>query len=111
MKALSVLFFAVFIIFSSCSKDKLPVSDSSTISSAKGSTTAEDNPNGGGGDNIAASAVPAAVKTGFTKLYPDATGIQWKLKNGNYKVEFFRGAVKWQAIFSPSGVLLKQERA
>jgi hypothetical protein len=111
MKALSVLIFAALIIFSSCSKDKLPVSDSSTISSAKGSSTVEDNPNGGGGDNIAASTVPVAVKNTFTKLYPDASRIQWKLKNGNYKVEFFRGAIKWQAIISPSGVLLKQERA
>lgn len=111
MKALSVLFFAVFIMFSSCSKDRLPVSGDSTISPAKGSSTVEDNPNGGGGDNIASSTVPAAVKTAFTKLYPDASSIQWKLKNGNYKVEFFRGAVKWQAIFSPSGALLKQERA
>ena len=111
MKALSVLIFAVFIMFTSCSKDRLPVSDNSSISSAKGSSTVEDNPNGGGGDNIAVSTVPVVVKSAFTKLYPDAASIQWKLKNGNYKVEFFRGAVKWQAIFSPSGALLKQERA
>lgn len=111
MKALSVLFFAAFIIFSSCSKDSLPVSDNSTISTAKVSSTAEDNPNGGGGDNIAESTVPNVVKNAFIKLYPDATGIQWKLKNGNYKVEFFRGGIKWQAIFSSSGILLKQESA
>jgi hypothetical protein len=111
MKALSVLFFAAFILFASCSKDKLPVSDSNSISSAKGSSIVEDNPNGGGGDNIAASAVPAVVKNAFTARYPDATGIQWKFKSGNYKVEFFRGAIKWQAIFTPGGILIKQERA
>ena len=80
MKALSALIFAAFIMFSSCSKDRLPVSDDSTITSAKGSSAVEDNPNGGGGDNIAASTVPAVVKTAFTKLYPDAAKHPMEIK-------------------------------
>lgn len=68
----------------------------------------EDNPNGGGGNNT--TSIPAAVTAAFTGRYPNATRIEWKkLSNGNYKAEFFRGAIKWQAIFTPSGNLLKEE--
>jgi len=77
MKALSVLFFAAFIIFSSCSKDRLPVSGSSNISSAKGSSTAGDNPNGGGGDNIAATTVPVELRIllqSFILMLPVSSG-------------------------------------
>lgn len=113
MKSLAILLFAASLAFASCSKDKLPSADdtSAPASSGSGSAKVEDNPNGGGGSNIAATAVPAAVKAAFTSRYPGATNIQWKLKNGQYKAEFFIGAVKWQAIFTPNGTLLKQERA
>ena len=113
MKSLAILLFASILACASCTKDKLPAADdsSATVSAASGSGKVEDNPNGGGGNNIAAASVPAAVKSAFTSRYPGATNIQWKLKNGQYKVEFFIGAVKWQAIFAPNGSLLKQERA
>jgi len=70
--------------------------------------TFEDNVNGGGGSNT--KSVAAAVLAAFNARYPDAARIQWKLlSDGNYKAEFFRGAVKWQATFSPTGSLLKEE--
>jgi hypothetical protein len=68
----------------------------------------EDNINGGGGNNVAN--VPAAVQTTFSARYPDATAVQWKqLNDGTFKAEFFRGAVKWQVIFSATGTVLKEE--
>lgn len=68
----------------------------------------EDNPNGGGGNNT--TSIPAAVQAAFNTRYPNATSIQWKrLSNGNYKAEFMRGTVRWQAIFTPAGVLVKEE--
>lgn len=83
-------------------------SDDIFASSSKHGSGVEDNPNGGGGNNT--TSVPAAVLTAFNNLYPDATRIQWKkLSDGNFKAEFYRGAVKWQAIFTPAGKLVKQE--
>ena len=56
------------------------------------------------------TSVPTAVLTVFNARYPNATRIEWKkLGDGNYKAEFFRGSVKWQVIFTPSGVLVKEE--
>lgn len=70
----------------------------------------EDNINGGGGNNVAPANVPAAVLSAFSGRYPDATGVQWKAQSdGSFKAEFLRGSVKWQAIFSASGTLLKEE--
>lgn len=71
----------------------------------------DDNSKGGGGDNISFSAVPAAVQTSFTKLFPDAARSEWKkLSNGNYKVQFYRSGVKWEVTFNSAGVVVKQER-
>jgi hypothetical protein len=113
MKTFIVSMLASIFLFTACTKDRIPGEDSATVtaSSSTGAAKVEDNPNGGGGSNIAATMVPAAVKSSFAKLYPDATRVEWKLKDGQYKVEFYRATVKWQAIFSAAGVLLKQERA
>lgn len=113
MKALTVLLVSAMLAATSCTKDKLPSGDDAAIASASSSTAnkVDDNPNGGGGNNIAASAVPTAVRNAFNTRYPGATRAEWKLKNGQYKVEFFIGTVRWQAIFTPNGTLVKQERA
>lgn len=112
MKTFTVILLATALSVASCSKDKLPQTTDQIASGAgSGSGKVEDNPNGGGGNNINAAAVPAAVRTAFASRYPNATAIQWKLRNGQYKAEFFIGTIKWQAIFSPTGTLLKQERA
>lgn len=69
------------------------------------------NSNRGGGDNISAASVPAAVMTAFKTRFPDATRAEWKkLSDGNFKVQFFRGTVKWEATFTPAGRLVKLER-
>ncbi len=77
------------------------------LSSRNGSAV-EDNPNGGGGNNT--TSIPSAVSAAFNARYPDGQRIEWKkLSDGNFKAEFFRGAVKWQAIFTPTGNLVKEE--
>ncbi|HLO82096.1 MAG TPA: hypothetical protein VK166_14105 [Chitinophagaceae bacterium] len=91
------------VLMTSCSKD-LP-GGNDVVAAAK---AGEDNPNGGGGNNTVN--VPSAVLAAFNTRYPDATNIQWKkLSDGNYKAEFYRGGVKWQAIFTPAGSLVKEE--
>ncbi len=104
MKTVISFLIAMTVLTTSCSKSG--VDDSSVLTSRPG----EDNPNGGGGNNIAASAVPAAVMSVFNSRYPDASQTQWKLlSDGTYKAEFFRGASKWQVIFKADGTIIKEE--
>jgi len=102
------LFFAVLVpimVATACTKHT--GTDDSTASSRNGSGS-QDNPNGGGGNNT--TSVPMSVLSVFNNRYPDATRIEWKkLADGNYKAEFFRGSVKWQVIFTPSGNVVKEE--
>ena len=66
----------------------------------------DDNPHGGGQQ----VSVPAAVLAAFNTRYPDAKNIEWKQEsNGNYKAEFLRGSVKWEATFTAAGKLVKEE--
>ena len=46
--------------------------------------------------------VPSSIKTSFQKHYPDATGADWKMKDGMYKVEFRHGGNKHIAGFNSS---------
>jgi len=99
-KILSVLL-AVSILATACNKR----GSDDLLSHQQG---VEDNPNGGGGNNT--TDVPTAVRSAFAARYANATAVQWKkLSDGTYKAEFFRGSVKWQAIFSASGTLMKEE--
>lgn len=103
MKRILSLLLISAMLTTACSKQS-PVSDDS-VSHHEG---VEDNPNGGGGNNVAS--VPALVQAAFNSRYANASRVQWKkLSDGNYKAEFFRGAVKWQATFTPNGTLLKEE--
>jgi len=108
------------LLSASCSKSGqlLPGLDNSVLSSTQSSGSDDNNnnrhggdSNRGGGDNISAASVPSAVMSAFKTRFPDATRIEWKkLADGNFKVQFFRGAVKWEATFSPTGRLVKLER-
>ena len=103
MKKIFALVVMTSCLFASCTKDSQGSNDLITSQQR-----AENNPNGGGGNNIATA--PDAVLSAFNARYPDATRIEWKqLPDGNIKAEFFRGAVKWQAIFTASGTLVKEE--
>lgn len=120
MKKTMPLLLAAFVFVTSCTKENLGVPSSSitesTASASRGSDDAPGDDRGGsvgsgGGTRISASSVPAKVMNAFKTRFPNAARIEWKkLANGNYKVQFYRNGIKWEAIYSPSGVLLKLER-
>ncbi len=57
-------------------------------------------------------AVPAGVIDAFRQRFAGDNVYQWKLTvDGNWKAHFMRGAVKFEATFSPAGALLKFEQA
>lgn len=89
----------VLLTISSCTQvnDLVPTADDSV--SAKGTT-------------ISAASVPAAVMSAFTTKYPGAGGeIEWQKEDGNtYKVKFWLGAERWQAVFSGTGSFLSEKR-
>ncbi len=106
------LFFAMIITSLSVSScDKIlshPGDDSSSIFGDDHGG----NSGSGGGSNISASSVPAAVMNSFKSQFPAATGTEWKkLGNGNYKAQFFVSGVKWEVTYSAAGIQLKLEKA
>lgn len=105
MKKLFLLMSIPVLLATACTKQKSP--DDNPLS--RNNSQFEDNPNGGGGNNT--TSVPLAVLSAFNARYPDATRVEWKkLTDGNFKAEFFRGSVRWQAIFTAAGNLVKEER-
>lgn len=64
------------------------------------------------GTNIPASSIPVAVTSAFAAKYPTASGeIEWQREDGNtYKVKFWLGAQRWQAIFSSTGSFVSEKR-
>jgi hypothetical protein len=103
------------LIAASCTKESL-TGDRITATSADASHGSDDGggsgtSGSGGGTRISASSVPVAVMNAYKAKFPGAVRAEWKkLSNGNYKVQFYRNGVKWEAIYSPSGMLLKLER-
>jgi len=55
---------------------------------------------------------PAAVNTAFNTRYPTASGeIEWQKEDGNtYKVKFFIGSQRWQAIFAADGTFISETK-
>lgn len=62
--------------------------------------------------SINASAVPGTITSSFNTRYPSASGqIEWEKEDGNtYKVKFFQGAQRWQAIFAADGSFLSEKQ-
>lgn len=91
-KILFLLSFATVIMSSTCSKSN----DDSPVSSSQ---------------NIPASQVPAAVTAAFNSRYPAAGGqIEWEKEDGNtYKVKFFIGGQRKQALFAASGSFISEK--
>lgn len=91
-KILVLLSFATVIMSSTCSKstDDTPVSSS---------------------QNIPASQVPAAVTSAFNSRYPAASGqIEWEKEDGNtYKVKFFIGSQRKQALYTAAGSFISEK--
>lgn len=63
------------------------------------------------GTSINSSNVPSAVMNNFNTRYPAASGqIEWEKENGNtYKVKFFIGSQRWQAIFASDGSFISEK--
>lgn len=61
---------------------------------------------------ISLAAVPKAVLDAFAAQFPSDVVYEWKLRNdGTWKAHYMRGAVKWEATFSATGTLLKNEKS
>lgn len=90
-KILFFLALTTVIMSSTCSKSDDTVSSSTSIN---------------------ASSVPSAVTANFNSRYPSATGqIEWEKENGNtYKVKFFIGSQRWQAIFASDGTFISDQK-
>lgn len=56
--------------------------------------------------------VPQAVLDAFRQQFPTDNVYEWKLRNdGTWRAHIMRGAVKYEATFSPTGSLIKFERS
>ncbi len=109
MKKAFLSLLVITIMVTSCKKEGRG-SDDFAMSQSSGSLSGSSS--GSGSGNIPASSVPASVMAAFKAKFPTATRIEWKrLSNGNYKVEFNLGTVRWEAIYTPTGTLVKLERA
>lgn len=89
-KILFFLSLTTITMSSTCSKHDDMVSSSTTVSS---------------------SSVPSSVTSNFNSRYPTASGqIEWQKENGNtYKVKFFIGSQRWQAIFAADGTFISEK--
>lgn len=89
-KILFMLMLATVTMSSTCSKSDDLVSASTVVSSSQ---------------------VPSPVMSSFNNRYPAATGqIEWEKENGNtYKVKFFIGSQRWQAIFASDGSFISDK--
>lgn len=52
--------------------------------------------------------VPQSVKSAFESLFPGASDVDWKMKNGNYKADFDMGRTDYIAELTPSGELVSK---
>lgn len=60
--------------------------------------------------SCASAAVPANVLSAFRARYPNDMVYEWNQKSdGTWKAHFLRGTIKWEALFSATGVFIKEE--
>jgi putative salt-induced outer membrane protein YdiY len=61
---------------------------------------------------ISASQVPSPVMSSFNAKYPTASGqIEWEKEDSNtYKVKFYIGSQRWQAIFKADGTFVSEQK-
>lgn len=53
--------------------------------------------------NLKDSDVPSAVKTKFSSMYPNATGVKWEKENNEYGAAFKNNSAETEVIFDASG--------
>lgn len=59
-------------------------------------------------EKISSTDVPAAVQTSFSSNFANATDVEWKKKDADYKVSFELNDVDHHAMFSSTGTLISQ---
>ena len=101
--------FIAALLATACTKERHGADDALPATERHGGGT-EDKTSSGG--RIGASDVPATVLNAFNTQFPNATRTEWKkLSNGNYKVQFVSGSVRYEATYTPAGTRVKLERA
>jgi hypothetical protein len=60
---------------------------------------------------IVKSNVPSPVINAFTaKYYPTASRMEWQKEDGNtWKVKFYFGGLRWEAIFAAAGTFISEK--
>ncbi|MEJ5963601.1 PepSY-like domain-containing protein [Pedobacter immunditicola] len=60
--------------------------------------------------DIAVKNLPAAVKTAFDKVFPEAKNVDWEMKGSNYEADFDIGRVDHKALYSARGKIISLEK-
>jgi hypothetical protein len=58
---------------------------------------------------LAESAVPAAVKSKFTSLYPGLKAEKWEKENGNFEAGFHKDKIEMSVLIDAAGNLMETE--
>jgi hypothetical protein len=53
--------------------------------------------------------VPPAIKSSFTKLYPNAKVEKWEKEDNTFEAEFHENKIEMSATFGPNGQLIQSE--
>lgn len=56
-----------------------------------------------------AQSVPAAAKSSFSKLHPQATGVKWDKEDGGYEASFKENGKDMSVVMDAKGVLKETE--
>ncbi|WP_166436992.1 PepSY-like domain-containing protein [Niastella caeni] len=59
-------------------------------------------------DNLKEKDVPTAIQTSFKAEFPNATDVEWKMKEGKYKVEFEMNDIDHFASYDASGKVMSK---
>jgi hypothetical protein len=59
--------------------------------------------------SVPSEKVPAAVKSGFAKVYPQVKAVKWEKENGNYEASFKQAGKDMSGVFSTTGSQLESE--
>ena len=61
-------------------------------------------------ENILSTDPPQIVASKFKNLYPNASAIQWEIEKENFEAEFTVAGKEIEALFSPSGELISEDK-
>ncbi|HLG02207.1 MAG TPA: PepSY-like domain-containing protein [Bacteroidia bacterium] len=59
--------------------------------------------------NVKESEVPAAAKTKFQSLYPNAKNVQWEKEGADYEAEFVENKTETSVVITATGTLVQTE--